>query len=225
MKELVLDLVTCCENRISVVEELVTGAYYATATLDASLAEIIEARTRLKTSLQEILARNCSLRKKDFNTLIDRIIFESEREKRELEEERTQIKEELEGYLNEQKQLVSSLRQQLVCFTHENGDKKYLEAIIDQIKVAYQHKGQQVFTLLRDFQQRLEAFRREQEGINYKLQRLANRGKTLKLEDLRQLEAAKAEQERKVKRGLRQQEIRRLLAHFRQHRESNRHWR
>jgi len=42
------------------VEELVTGEYYTTTTLDASLAAVAEERARLKTSLQEILARNCS---------------------------------------------------------------------------------------------------------------------------------------------------------------------
>ena len=60
MNELVLDIVTCYENRISMVEELVTGEYYTTTTLDASLAAVAEERARLKTSLQEILARNCS---------------------------------------------------------------------------------------------------------------------------------------------------------------------
>jgi len=53
MNELVLDIVTCYENRISMVEELVTGEYYATTTLDASLAAVVEERARLKASLQE----------------------------------------------------------------------------------------------------------------------------------------------------------------------------
>ena len=84
MKNLVLDLVASCENRISTVEELVTGAYYATATLDASLAEVGEQGARLKASLQEILAKNCSLRRKNFNALMERIISESETRKKEL---------------------------------------------------------------------------------------------------------------------------------------------
>ncbi len=143
MKNLVLDLVASCENRISMVEELVTGAHYATATLDASLGELADERAGLKASLQEILARNCSLRRKDFNALMERIISDSEIKKGGLEEERKCLREELKGYLEVQRQLVTSLRQQLVEFTPDKGDKDVLEAIIARMKVAYQHQGQQ----------------------------------------------------------------------------------
>jgi regulator of replication initiation timing len=225
MKELVLDLVASCENRISMVEELITGSYYTTASLDESLAEVAKKRAGLKTSLQEILAGNCSLRRKDFNTLMERIVSDSGRGKRELEEERKHVREELKGYLDEQKQLVASLRQQLVDFTYEKEDEDALKATIAKMKVAYQHKGQKVFGLLRDLQLHLETFRREQEEINCKLQRLVERGESLKLEDLRQLEVAKASQERRAERELRRQEVERLLAHFKGQRQGGSHHR
>jgi len=225
MKELVLDLVAYCEHRISMVEQLITGAYYTTASLDESLAEVAEKRAGLKTSLQEILAKNCSLRRKDFNALMQRIISESERRKGELEEERKHVRDELKEYLNEQKQLVASLRQQLGDFVYEKEDRDTLEATIAKMKVAYQHKGQQVFALLREFQLRLEAFQREQEEINQKLQRLVERGEALRLGDLRQLEAAKAGQERRAERELRRQEVERLLAHFKGQRQGGSRYR
>ncbi len=226
MKELVSDLVTCYENRISMVEELISGHYNATATLDASLAVVAEERARLKTSLQEILVRNCSLRRKDFNTLMERIVSESEGVKRELEEERKHVRDELKGYLDEQKQLVSSLRQQLGDFTREKADKDALEATMAKFKAAYQSRGQQVFAMLRDFQLRLESFRREEEEISHKLQRLVEKGESLRIEDLRQLEAAEAGQERRAERELRRQEVGRVLARFKQQRQENsRQWR
>ena len=222
MENLVLDLVASCENRISMVEELVTGAHYTTATLDASLGQLADERARLKASLQETLAKNCSFRRKDFNALMERIISDSEMTKSGLEEERKRVGEELKAYLEVQKQLVTSLRQQLVEFTPDKGDKDVLEAIA-KMKVVYQHKGQQVFALLRNFQLCLDAFQREQQAINQKLQRLVERGEALKLEDLRQLEAAESGQERKVQRELRRQDVERLLAHFRgQRQEGNR---
>jgi len=226
MNELVLDIVTCYENRISMVEELVTGEYYPMTTLDASLAAVAEERVRLKTSLQQILASNCSLRRKDFNTLMERIASESERMKRELEEERECVGEELKGYLDEQKQLVSSLRQQLVDFTYEKADKDALETTMAKFKAAYQSRGQQVFAMLRDFQLSLESFRREEEEISHKLQRLVEKGESLRIEDLRQLEAAEAGQERRAERELRRQEVGRVLARFKQQRQENsRQWR
>jgi hypothetical protein len=221
MKELVLDLVTSYESRIAMVEELVSGGYYATATLDASLAEMVNKRARLKSSLQEILVRNCSLRRKDFNLLMERITSESETKKRELEEERKRVKEEVDAYLDEQKELVTSLRQQLVDFSVEEEGKEALEATIARIRTAYQDKGQQVFALLHEFQSRLGSFRMEQEEMNHKLQRLVERGEFLRLEDLRQLEAVKAGQERRVERELRRHEVERLLAHFKEQRQGN----
>ena len=223
MKELVLDLVTSYESRIAMVEELFRGGYYATATLDASLAEMVDKRARLKSSLQEILARNCSLRRKDFNLLMERITSESETKKRELEEERKRVKEEVDAYLDEQKELVTSLRQQLVDFSVEEEGKEALEATIARIRTAYQDKGQQVFALLHEFQLRLDSFRMEQEEMNHKLQRLVERGESLRLEDLRQLEATKAGQERRAERELRRQEVERLLAHFKQQRQESSH--
>ena len=219
MNELVSDLITCYENRISMVEELISGHYYTTATLDTSLAAVVEERVRLKASLQQILASNCSLRRKDFSTLMERITSEFESSRRELEEERECVGEELKGYLGEQKQLVSSLRQQLVDFTYEKADKDALGATMAKFKAAYQSRGQQVFAMLRDFQLRLESFRREEEEISHKLQRLVEKGESLRIEDLRQLEAAEAGQERRAERELRRQEVERLLAHFKERRQ------
>jgi len=45
------------------------------------------------------------------------------------------------------------------------------------------------------------------------------RGESLRLEDLRQLEAAEAGQERRAERELRRQEVERLLAHFKERRQ------
>ena len=223
MNELVLDIVTCYESRISMVEELVTGEYYTTTTLDASLAAVAEERARLKTSLQEILARNCSLRRKDFRTLMERITSEFERSKSELEAERGYAREGLKRYLDEQKQSVTSLRQQLVDFASEKVARDALGATMAVIKAAYQERGQEMFVTLRNFQLRLESFQAEQEEINHKLQRLVERGESLRLEDLRQLKATKAGQERRAERGLRRQEVEGLLAHFKQQRQESSH--
>ncbi|MDP2651368.1 MAG: hypothetical protein Q8O98_02125, partial [bacterium] len=169
MNELVLDIITSYENRISMVEELVIGGYYSTTTLDASLAAVAEERVRLKTSLQEILARNCSLRRKDFSTLMERITSEYERSKSELLEERESVREGLKRYLDEQKQSVTSLRQQLVDVASEKIGRDALGETLAVIKAAYQERGQEMFATLRNFQWRLESFQTEQEEINHKL--------------------------------------------------------
>ena len=222
--EPVLDLITSYESRIATVEELMTTAYQATETSDGSFDILDEERERLKTGLQKTLAKNCSLRRKDFNRLLERLLSDSTKNREAIEEERSQVREKVKEYLDEQKQLASYLRQQLVELTQEKMDKGCLDAVIGKIKASYEDTGQRLFTILRNFQLRLETYQREQEGINHKLQRLVDRGESLSLEDLRQLEAAEALQKRATDRELRREEVDRLLSHFRQQRlESRRH--
>jgi len=218
MKEAVLDIIASYENRISMVEELITTAYEATVDFDESLSGLMKGRQELKTNLQGALAKNCSLRKKDFNHLIEKVLFDSERKGKEIEEWRKRVREKLRNYLGEQKKLAAYLRQQLVQIACEKTDNDSLEVVIDRIKAAYLGEGGEVFAMLRDFQWRLEVFQREQDEINRKLQRLVDRGELLSLEDLRQLNAVKASQDRKAERELRQHEVERLLSRFKERR-------
>ena len=220
--EPVLELITSYESRIATVEELMTTAYQATVTSNGSFDILDEERERLKTGLQKTLAKNCSLRKKDFNRLLERLLSDSTKNREAIEKERSQVREKVKEYLDEQKQLASYLRQQLVELTQEKMDKGCLDAVIGKIKASYEDTGQRLFTILRDFQLHLEVFQREQEEINHKLQRLMERGESLSLKDVRQLEAAKTHQERKADRELRREEVDRLLAHFRQQRQESR---
>jgi uncharacterized phage infection (PIP) family protein YhgE len=217
--EPVLDLITSYESRIATVEELMTTAYQTTVTSDGSFDLLDEERERLKTGLQKTLARNCSLRRKDFNHLLEGMLSDSNNKRGAIEEERRRVREKVKEYLDEQKQLASYLRQQLVELTQEKMDKGCLDAVIGKIKASYEDTGQRLFTILRNFQLHLESFRREQEEINRKLQSLVDRGESLSLEDLRQLEAAEALQKRATDRELRREEVDRLLSHFRQQRQ------
>jgi len=229
MKSLVLDFIKSYENRISMVESLVTTAYQAKAASDESLAELDREREGLKTSLRETLVQNCSLRRKDFNNLMERILADSQGKKKEIEEEQRRVRENLKEYLDEQEGLAVSLKAQVAKFIQEKADKESLEAIITELAImtefraVYQEKGEQVFALLRNFQWRLEVFQREQEEINHKLQKLVDRGESLKVEDMRQLEAVKARQARKAEKELRREDVERLLAHFRQERQRSSH--
>ena len=62
----------------------------------------------------------------------------------------------------------------------------------------------------------------EQREVNGELQRLVDIGESLRLEDLRCLEIARARQDRKMDRELRREDIESLLTHFRQQRQVNR---
>jgi hypothetical protein len=216
--EMVLDLITSYESRISTVEELISTAYQTTIAAEGCFGILDEERDRLRTSLQKTLAKNCFLRRKDFNRLMERTLSNSEEKRGALEEERSLVKEKVKEYLDEQKQLANCLRQQLVELAQGKMDKGGLDVAIGNFKAMYEGRGQQLFTMLRDFQIHLEAFQIEQEEINHKLQALLDRGESLRIEDIRQLEATKAHQDRKADRELRRNEVDKLLSHFRQQR-------
>jgi len=105
-----------------------------------------------------------------------------------------------------------------VELVHGKTDKGGLDAVIGKFRAMYEGRGQQLFAMLRYFQTHLEAFEREQEEINHQLQALVDRGESLSIEDLRQLEVAKACQERKAEREVRREQVERLLVHFKQQR-------
>jgi len=218
MNGLVLELISSYEKRLALMEELIANACYVRAASDAGLAELQNERGSLKTSLRELLANNCSLRRKDFDGLLEKILADSERTGEEIEEEQKRVREGLKGYLKEQKRLAAYLRAQLEKLAQGEAEWDGLAAAVAGLKAACQDRGDQVLSMLRSFQLRLEAFRKEEEGINRTLERLVEKGESLVTEDLRQLEAAKARQERTVERRLRQDEVQRLLAHFRRER-------
>ena len=219
--EPVLDLITSYENRISTVEELISTAYQTTITSDGGFGTLGEERDKLKDSLQKILAKNCSLRKKDFNLLIERNLSDFDREQREIEEERSQVGQRVKEYLDEQKELANCLRQQLVELVQERADLNGLNMIISSIKNTYQDSGRQLLSMLHDFQLHLESFNNEQEIINRKLQKLVDKGESLKIEDMRQLEVSRSRQDRKAEREARRRKVENLLSQFRQQRQGS----
>jgi hypothetical protein len=216
--EPVLELITSYENRIATVEELMTKAYHATVTSGGSFDILDEEREKLKTGLQNTLARNCFLRKKDFNLLIENVLSNSNRNREGIEKERDRVRETVREYLDEQKRLANCLRQRIGELAGDTMDKDCLDKIIGNIKATYEDRGQRLLAMLREFQLRIEAYQKEQQEINRTLQRLVDRGQALRLEDLRQLDAARADRERKIDRELRREEVDRLLAHFKQRR-------
>jgi len=121
--EPVLELITSYENRIATVEELMTKAYHATVTSDGSFDILDQEREKLKTGLQNTLARNCSLRKKDFNLFIDNMLSASNRNRESIEKERKRVQETVRQYLDEQKRLANCLRQQIGELAGDSTDK------------------------------------------------------------------------------------------------------
>jgi len=222
MKEVVLDIINSYEDRVSMVENMITTVYEANVASDESLALLDMERKTLYVDLRERLVKNHSLRRKDFDVLMERILVDSEGKRGKIEQEWKLIRRKLKEYLDQQKELVASLREGLAKIGQEDLAKDMLGVVIGDFKVASQDRGEQILTLLRDFQFHLGVFLNEQREVNGELQRLVDIGESLRLEDLRCLEITKARHDRKMDRELRREDIERLLTHFRQQRQANR---
>ncbi|MBI4267414.1 MAG: hypothetical protein HY662_01355 [Chloroflexi bacterium] len=220
--ETVLELINSYETKISTVEDLIATAYQATVVSQESQGAADDERERLILSLQRLLAKNCSLRKKDSKHLLGTILSNANHKRKDIQEKQNQIRLEVKEYLNEQKELANRLREQLFQVIQENLEGNYLQEILLEIKELSQNKGQDVFTMLRGYQRQLEDFQKEQDGINRRLQRLVDRGESLKIEDLRQLNAARARRERITLRETRRGQVERLITKFRQQRQYQR---
>jgi hypothetical protein len=219
MKEVVLDIINSYEHRVSMVESMVATAYEATTSSDESLALLEMERRTLYVDLRERLVKNHSLRRKDFDVLMERILVNSEEKREKIEQEWKLIRGRLKEYLDHQKGLVASLREGLAKIGQEELAKDMLGVVIGDFRATSQDRGEQILTLLRDFQCHLGVFLNEQREVNGELQRLVDIGESLRLEDLRCLGIARARQDRKMDRELRREDIERLLTHFRQQRQ------
>lgn len=223
MKDFLLELISSYESKVLTGVELIVATYHATFVCDQDLNHYDEARERLKERLQDTLAKNCFLRKKDFVLLVEGIFTDLDNKRREIEEQRKETQEKLDEYLKDQKQLAFSLREKVEEFNQGKEDKSNIENVIDKIKNSYQDRGEQVLDKLRSFQSRLSIFLHEQEEMNHTLQRLLDRGKLLNIDDVRQLEGERAHQERMSERNMRRGEVEGMLSQFRQKRERSSH--
>jgi hypothetical protein len=185
--DMVLDFIASYEGRISTVEELISAANQAPASAADGLGELDEERGRLKGMLQKTLSHNCSLRRKDFERLIQGVLSGADARRPQLEAERAEVREKVRVYLDEQKQLAAGLRRQLVDVAQGSVEKGNLDDAISGFKTLYEGPGQEVLGRLRQFQAHLAAYQQELTETNRRLRSLVERGPSLRLEELRQL--------------------------------------
>lgn len=217
-----LDFIDSHASKILAMEEWVTAAYDVVSAWDDDVDKLREEREKLQTRLGEMAAQNCSFRRKDFDVLMEKVLSQIEREKEELFEERRCIKEALKEYLEYQRKLVLSLKDGVTKYIEGSMSKAEVESFVNDIKALYEERGEEVYRSLRAFQHKLHVYKKEMQRLNGKLRRLVERGDSLKAEDLRQLEAAKERSLREGEQKLRQEEVKRMLLHFKQGRRNMR---
>jgi len=164
-------------------------------------------REKLNAELRESLARNESLRRKDFDSMMQGIISaQNERER--------EVRKLLDRYLIEQKETVGSLRKNLKKFKNSlaKGEAKRVKEFREMIKeiLAEQNQRKEEVTF------RLKEFKNEQKVLESRLKELLAKGKELRIRDFKSmLKEFKARfKERLARQEERKKEVRQLLDEF-----------
>jgi hypothetical protein len=196
------------EARIQGVERLLETACSVLENFDHSLLSERHEYEQMSGQLRDNLARNGSLRKKDFDSMMRVVSAEQDQRGQEVRDLSRQ-------YLDEQTQLVRELRGRLREFTGALAEgqtakvTEHHEAIADLLQ-RQQQRSDDVAARLRESQE-------EQQQTAGLLRELLAKGRALRTEDLKGMLAEFKRQrgQRRVQQGERREEVHGMLREFR----------
>lgn len=171
MATLARQVIASYEARVSSVEQIIEATH-----------EMLEAfrsqREAMRMQLRETLARAASLRRRDFDAMMQGILARQEAREQ-------AIKETMRGYLREQRTLAAALKETLSVCTAQAGPARSgaervgaVEELLGGIMAGRQQREREVRALLAEFQ-------REQEEIARTLGGLLSNGGSLKVKEFK----------------------------------------
>ncbi|MBI4684670.1 MAG: hypothetical protein HY755_05685 [Nitrospirae bacterium] len=175
MKDIVNDMIFSYEARIQSMEAIFDATHqilqgFQDSFLDARQEE------KLTSELRETLAKDKSLRKKDFDNMMQGILSAQEERKKE-------VRNLLKGYLNGQKEVAQTLKDNLakvkdVLVRGETGRVKEFQGLIKEILAKQDERKDEVTSKLKEFQ-------KEQHEMAKRLKELLTKGRELRIKDLK----------------------------------------
>ena len=157
MRNVAQDLISSYDARVDMMGTIIDSTYQI-------LEDFKDKREKLSAELKETLAKKESLRKKDFDRMINGILL------RQAEEEK-EVKQNLKNFIKEQKKEAFELKDALT-----KGEVERMKEA--QVKI---EKGiVEIKELLRNFYE-------QQKGLTEKLTKLLNKGKDLKIKDFKDM--------------------------------------
>ena len=160
MTHLARELTASYEARVSSVEQIIAGTHEMLETFRSQ-------REAIRSRLREALARAASLRRRDFDTMMEGIL--ARQEAREL-----QIKETMRDYLREQRVLAATLKETLSAHlgrpqaepARSDAERARAgEELLGGIMTRRQAREREVRALLAEFQREQEEIARALEGL------------------------------------------------------------
>ncbi len=171
------DVLSVYEESVETVEQI-TSTPYRFIELEEELFNTRREREQIFVTLKELLASNDSLRKKDFDCMMHRIL--DAQEKRESE-----VKCMLRSYFDGQKEMASVLREKLRVFRADLGGGN--QEFIRQFRGFADNLFQEGEQRKRYVEGKLHEYRQSQQEIADALRKLLDKGRELRVHDLRKL--------------------------------------
>ncbi len=171
------EVLSVYEESVGTVEQIV-AAPYRFMELEEQLFGTRKERGDIFVTLKELLANNDSLRKKDFDCMMSRIL--DAQEKREAE-----VRQMLRSYFDDQKEMASVLREKLRAFRTTLGEEN--QEFIKQFRVFADDLFQEREQRKKYVEGKLREYNQAQQEMAGALRRLLDKGKELRVRDLKNL--------------------------------------
>ncbi len=198
------------EESVGTVEQIVS-APYRFIELEEEIFNTRKESGQIFVTLKELLANNDSLRKKDFDCMMNRI-FDAQ-EKRESE-----VRDMLRSYFDGQREMASVLREKLQVFraTLGGGNQEFIRQFRAFADNLFQEREQRK----RYVEGKLHEYNQSQQEMAGALRKLLEKGKELRVRDLKNLltEFENSRVKRKKEQSEREKEVADMLKGFKEKR-------
>lgn len=214
LRNAVEDIITSYEERIESISTIFDDAGIILGEFHQCVADTREERDKVRTDLRNSLAKNESLRKKDFDCMMNSILsIQDDREK--------EVRAMLGSYLAEQKEMTGKLREHLCGFRDSlaRGEAERLKTFQSMIReILSEQETRKV-----EITEKLRAFQQEQLMLALTFRELLAKGRELRIKDLKSMLKEFGEQQRRrfVQRQERRQAVFGMLDTFRKERQDS----
>jgi hypothetical protein len=201
-------IISSYEERLQSMSLIIDNTQMVFGEFQESMSHAKEEEEALHVGLRETLARNKSLRKKDFDVMMNTILLSQD-------EREGEVRKLLHDYLVEQSEMARQFRENLGTFKDGlNTDNigrinEFRAALVDILHTQEERKE--------EFAATLKTLQKEQDQLSRSLGELLSKGRELRIRDLKtilkQFEAQS--RERAAQRWERKESVRKMLSRFR----------
>ena len=211
LKNVIEDIVSSYEARVQSIGSIFDDTYLIFGELQGSILDTRQEREKINTQLRDILARKESLRRKDFDNMMNDILSSQSRREKE-------VRNLLKDYFNDQKTMAQALRENLgkfkdVLIKGEVERVKEFQGLIKEILATQEERKEEVTSKLKGFQ-------KEQQEMAKSLKELLAKGGELRIKDLKSMlrEFQAQHKERIACKEERREKVHRMLSNFKKER-------